>query len=84
MHADFNSSVTFKQNISSADRLEDENRENATGHNTIERLAAVVPAREANGTLIDGGATLYHPIVASYNQQYYGDYEMGDWKCRYW
>ena len=26
------------------------------GHNTIERLAAVVHARDANGTIIDGGA----------------------------
>ena len=74
---DFNSSDTFKQNISSRDRLDDPNRENPTSHNTIVRLGAVVPARDAEGTLIEG-TTEFHPIAVSYTQQYLGDYEMGD------
>lgn len=73
---DFNSSATFKQNISSRDRLGDPNRENPTAHNTIERLDVVVDERNASGDLIEGGDR-FHPIAVSYNQQYFGDYEMG-------
>ncbi len=74
---DFNASQTEKRNISSTS-LEDANREMPTNNITPKRLSAVVPATNPDGTLVDDGATLVHPLLVSYVQQIVGDYEMGE------
>ena len=64
-----------RMNISK-DALDHEKQVNA--QNTFKSMIAVVPSTSADGNQTDDGATLLHPLIVSYAEQVYGDYELGD------
>lgn len=60
----------------SKDALNHQEQPNA--QNTFKSMIAVVESTSADGSLVDEGATLTHPLIASYAEQVIGDYELGD------
>jgi len=74
--ADYNMTQTKKRNVSS-NGTDDANRQMPTAQNSLEQMGMLVPARTANGELIDDGGEVY-PLVVSYVQQVFGPYEVSD------